>query len=269
MFRAAELNDADWLRNKYIEEQCSTVEIGKLVGAKPGSVGAALHKHGIPTRNWSDSQTKNFDDGLVLNESVLIGSLLGDGQLRPYNRQSNISVPRFKKKNKFYDHVCFVAKALFTKWEDRIFTVNGKLNGNIFQHFEISSYAHRELVDIYRKWYPASVGYKKVVPDDIVLDSTSLLHWFLDDGYSLRVKGAKYKTVFVVFCSESFSPDHQMFLCETMEKTFGLKTKLLRLKNRGTGYRIKVPTTEVEHFFDLIGPCPAEVPSMAYKWKVK
>jgi hypothetical protein len=263
-YKYIELSDKEWLIQKYVIEKLSTTTIANELGTAASVVRSSLKKHEIKLRNLSESQRLN-EDNFIVNESVINGSLLGDGQIRCYNKHSKISCPVFKKKNKHYDHVEYVAKLLFDN-KNRIFEVQNKYNKKYLTYFEIRSYANEKLIPFFKKWYPIENDYIKLVPKDIVLDDICLLHWFLDDGYSLYIKGAKKRNVFVVFCSESFSEDDQQMLCDQMKNKFNLNAKLLSVKGRGTGYRIKIPTTDVNLFFDLIGKCP--VSSMSYKWKI-
>ena len=55
-------------------------------------------------------------------------------------------------------------------------------NGKWCNCFVMRSLCHKELLPIYRDWYPESSGYKKIKPRNIEIDKAALLHWFLDDG---------------------------------------------------------------------------------------
>ena len=129
--------------------------------------------------------------------------------------------------------------------------------------------SYKELLPIYRKWYPKENNYKKVVPRDLELTPEHILHWFMDDGYSCfrnrhTATRVQKKQVIVCFCSESFTKEDQMFLIEQMDRKFGIKSSVRKTKG-GTGWRIFVHQSCADHFFEVIGPCP--VPSMQYKWK--
>ena len=68
----------------------------------------------------------------------------------------------------------------------------------------------------------------------------------------------------IVFCSESFVKEDQEMLCERIAAKFPLTPKLMK-SQWGTGYRIGLPQSQTQEFFEIIGPPP--VPSLAYKWK--
>jgi hypothetical protein len=124
----------------------------------------------------------------------------------------------------------------------------------------ICSFVHKNLVPYYEKWYPKLNKYKKSVPKDISLDEISLLHWFLDDGWSSYVKNH----IVVGICSQSFSQDDQLRLCGELWNKFGIKATVNHC-NSGTKYFIYIWRHYVKLFFDTIGKPP--VKSLAYKWK--
>ena len=285
------LNNESWLREKYIDEKMGTLEIAKLVGAKTSnSVTQALRKFGLPVRTIGEGLTINReDDGFIFNQNaleVLDGSLLGDASLRVWKKR-NINANAFIiKTNKFYDHVLYFSKQIYSTEEnakkyirEKKVTLTYKGIKKTFTYFNISTYSHYELTSIYNKWYPESNNFKKVVPKDIIITPTVLLHWFMDDGCSsLRKRDykenpkkkwlsrrRKENQVLITFCSESFSKEDQEMLVTQMNKKFNLCAKVIAC-GFGTGYRVKIPQSKAQYFFKLIGPCP--VPSFAYKWKI-
>ena len=281
------LNNKEWLNQKYIAEGLSTVEIAKIVGVKAAnSVRQALIRHGIKVRNLSDGLTfGRKSDQFELNKrsiQVLYGCLLGDGYLRCHNKRSSISNPYFAKINKFRDHITLVATELFNSVS--LAKVKESVNvcrGKSLIYYSMRSLSHVELKPIYDKWYPLCSGFKKVVPRGLKLTPLMIMHWFMDDGCSYRRKreykkeNPKYvwkngnakkneNQIIISFSSESFSKEDQEFLAGQMKNTFGLDAKVCPCQF-GTGWRIFIPQSQAQKFFEIIGPCP--VPSLAYKWK--
>lgn len=268
-FKYDSLNDKNFLHQKYIIEGLSTLEISTLIGSKSSnSVRQALIRNNIEVRDRSDGQTFGRDeDYFILNLSVIEGSLLGDGSLDIWNRESDISYPYFHKKNIHYDHVLFVT--------DKLFARNGKLrithygftkNDKYYEHFHFSSLTHKELQPLYHKWYPKENNYKKIIPEDINITNELLLHMFMDDGSShhRRKKKSSIKQIIIIIASECFSRDNQEMFCEKVNKKFGIKMSTTP-RNFGTGWGIKIPQSQASLFYEIIGPCP--VKSLAYKWK--
>lgn len=266
------LNNKEWLTQKYVEEKLGTRVIAKLAGAKTAnSARQALIKYGITVRNISDGLTVKNNDHFVLDEEVVIGSLLGDGYFVIWNSESKESYPRFEKKNIHKDHIGLVAEAIFSiNPMDRIEESNGiGCTGKPCTIFSIRSFAHKELKPWYDKWYPLSSGRKKVVPRDIEITPAVLLHWFLDDGNSYRRKAngkdrRPSRQILIRLCSESFTKEDQEFLIDKMYKNFGISSSLHGV-NYGTGYQIALKQTSADLFYKTIGPCP--IKSMEYKWK--
>jgi hypothetical protein len=263
------LNDKDWLQQKYEVEKCSTNVITELVGAKTAnSVRQALIRNGIEVRCISDGLTCNRkDDGFILNEEVITGTLLGDAMMNIWNEKSEKSYPKFRKRNKFYDHVLCVANILCgIAGKERIKEEWHNTNGKWHQCFCFSTLSHKELKPYFNKWYPENNNFIKLVPRDIILTPTVLLHWFLDDGSAYwRRKESVIKQVVITMCSESFSKEDQEWLCNKMREKFNLKCRVKPYSD-GTGWRIEFPQSQAKLFYEIIGPSP--VASLAYKWKL-
>lgn len=261
------LNDKEWLYQKYIIEGLSTPDIMVIVGGKtPNSARQALIRKGIKVRNQREGVIHGrIDDGFVLNEyttQVIEGGLLGDAHFDIYNKESDICAPAFRRKNKFRDHVKFVRDEIGCIQEITLY--HQKLNGKEFPAYQFETLTHGCLTPFYRRWwYPKSNDYVKLVPDDFVLTPISLLHWFLDDGYSCRRKRKTFQ-VFIGLCSESFTKNHNLFLVEQLRDKFNVKAVVIK-HSAGTGWRIRVPQSQISRFYEVIGDCP--VPSLAYKWK--
>ena len=263
-----QLHNKIWLKTKYIDDGLSTLEIAELVGAKSAhSVAQALTRANIEIRNKSDGQTFNRDtDYFVLDVPTIEGSLLGDGSLDVYNRESEISYPRFHKKNIFYDHIFYVANKIFSQNpESRISHYEKIDDGKLEQHFYVSSLSYKDLLPFYIKWYPKENEYEKVIPEDIQVSAEHLLNMFMDDGSSYRRRPlSKVKQITIVFCSECFTRDNQEMFCEKVNSIFSLGLKTTPV-NSGYGWRIRVPQSKAKLFYEIIGSCP--VSSMQYKWK--
>lgn len=262
------LNNKEWLFEKYIEKELGTVAISKLVGAKAAnSVRQALMRHSIPVRTIGDGlRAGKESDGFIINKPIIDGCLMGDGFLRKWNRESDNSFPYFSKTNKYYDHIKYVAKNLFgEKWRDRVGDSENKLFGKSFSYFRLRSLSNKGLNVFYERWYPKWNNYKKVIPEDMDISFQSLLNWFMDDGNSYRRrKESKTKQIIITLCTECFEKKNQQMLVDRINKEYGTICRV-HPYSQGTGYRIIVPQSKADDFYNIIGECP--VPSMEYKWK--
>jgi hypothetical protein len=267
------LNNQKWLKEQYIDQKKSTIQIAKELGIKTcNSVRQALIRAKTPVRDFSEGQTiTNEKDYLKIDEEVLTGCLLGDGSLMKYNKLSGKSFPRFSKKNKYEDHIEFVAKEMFSiLWKERIsFEVHKKYRT---KYYLLRSGVHKYLEPYFQKWYPKENNYKKVVPKDLVITPKVLLHWFLDDGYSTRRKGygRRCRQIKIALCTECFSKEEQDFLSKQLFDNFGIKSRVgpaswKNSKEVRHSWRIYINQSDADLFFKTIGPPPVQ--SLAYKWK--
>ena len=274
-FKYDQLNDKDWLYQKYIVDGLSTQNISDLVEVKTAnSVRQALLRNDIEVRNISDGLTRNReDDGFILNQSVIDGCLLGDAGLKIYNRKSEISNPNFYKKNKFKDHVEYVYDLLLSKKRMQIKqdvhkAYDERFKKEFYTCYGFRTLSHKILKPIYEKWYPKWNNYKKVVPRDIQLTPEVLLHWFLDDGSShlRKRKDSSKRQIVIILCSESFNKEDNEFLSFEMKRIFNLKSTVTSYnQGKGDRYRIYIPQSQADLFYDIIGSPP--VASLSYKWK--
>jgi len=260
------LNNKQYLYNTYVVKKKSLTDIQREVNCKSSnSVRQALIYHSIPVRNVSEGLCIS-NEKLVLDLDIINGSLLGDGFLSVWNKDSDKSYPVFQKKNKFKTHIQYVAKQLLPNtYKECIKAEVCRCNNKQLTYWRFNTKVQQSLSSLYGLWYPGGV---KHIPNDIMPTSKLLLHWFLDDG-STSWRHRKHKhhtktTVRLTFSSQSFIPEEQEILRDKVNKTFNLHMSL-RKTNSGTGYVLAIPETKTNMFFDIIGPPP--VPELAYKWK--
>jgi predicted transcriptional regulator len=59
----SQLNDKEWLQQKYVDEKMSITDIANLVGCKPGAIHSSLTHMGIKTRNHKEGWHTKFPEG--------------------------------------------------------------------------------------------------------------------------------------------------------------------------------------------------------------
>ena len=262
-----QLNDVEWLHQKYIVETKSTLDISKLLNIKAcNSVRQALIGAGIQVRTPSEGLRVN-NDKITIDLDILNGGLLGDASLSKFNKKSDKSIPFFHKTNKFLDHIELVAKSFYCDFSQYISISHNTCNGKDFEYFQFKTKADEQFIEHYNKWYPASNNYVKVVPTDLVLTPKTILHWFMDDGCAYRKYRPEFKKktneIVITFASESFTKEENEHLVEELNR-FSLNSRTIKCPT-GTGWRIKIPQTKNLDFLSLIGNPPIE--SLSYKWK--
>jgi len=275
------LYDEHYLKKLYLEDMLGAPEISSIIGCKNTAVYVALKKLNIPIRDTRGKQIcKGTSDNFVLNMPVIEGGLLGDAMLRCQGKQKNTnekSMPYFRRKNKFKDHIDWVAEQLCGQnGLARVKDVSAPMfTGAWCQCYEFTTRSHEELMPIYDRWYPRENNFKKIIPKDFVLDKISLLHWFLDDGSSsYRFRDSKKTNqVRISFSSECFTFEDQTRLVNQLNEFWSLGASLRFYKksttsnvNNGLLYRIHIAQSKSILFFETLGPPPVD--SLSYKWKV-
>lgn len=247
----------EYLEEYYIRQLWSMAKVAKYLGCNAGSIKYYLNKYEIPTRNLSYSHRIN---GYEFNgdEDVLYGSMLGDGSILRRNKNGLAS---FSKCNIGYDHIVYIGnKILGHNCENRIYEYQPKLSKR--PAFKFTTLCCDRFLLEYNKWYPKG---KKIVPKDLKLTPGIILHWFMDDGHSSWRNSQKNRTI-IGLSTESFTKHDCEFLSENLYR-LGIETRLGK-SHGGYGFKIFVRSESNRSFFDLIGQCPIEIPSMKYKWKI-
>jgi uncharacterized OsmC-like protein len=288
------LNNVKWLYSKYIDEKLSTLEIAKIVGCKCGSVQQAIHRFGLKIRSKIEShESKRHrdgkEDGFELNKETMFiinGGLLGDAGLKTTHDSKTASVA-YSKTSIHKDYLEYECEKVLGHCEYVRFVKTRDPEGRLCfgKYYAKKSYvfttlAHKELNPIFFKWYKQIDGKNiKIIPKDIEINEDTLLHWFMDDGYSYYVN-KKWKTLDgehsrkyarIYLCTQSFQKEELDALCNKIKCQFGLTFyprfhKRKKGVSQGSGYELELSIKNVKQFFEVIGPCP--VPSMEYKWKL-
>ncbi len=164
-------------------------------------------------------------------KSILIGTLLGDGTMR-------------KKKNAHLEiNHCRAQKALVDwiyKKFDRLVTTPPKWrkgNGNR-EAYRFATQKLPILTSFYNFFYENG---RKVIPDDLKLDSLSLAVWFMDDGSKSRSS--------IYLNTQQFSKFEQLKLIDFLKDQFGIDATLNKDK---IYYRIRIRTRCVKRFINLV-----------------
>ena len=234
------LNDIKWLYDKYINEKKSTVDIAKIAGCDAGSVWKSLRRWGIKARTRIEGKEASRDrdnkgDGFELTKDVLCilnGGMLGDAGMSL--SKSNTSSVVYRKTSIHKDYLEYECERILNNTNyDKYIRVRNEEGRICFdkyvakKSFCFSTLAHKELNPIFFKWYNQIEGRNiKVIPLDIELNNDSILHWFMDDGYSYVVckkyqtlKGEKtIKQIRVYMCTQSFQKEELDALCLKLYK---------------------------------------------------
>lgn len=178
-------------------------------------------------------------------ESVIIGTILGDGYLR--------IIPG--RKNAFLEvNHAFSAKS-YVDWKFRALKnicISGpkRRKGNDKRiAYRFYTKQHPQLTKLYREFYKNG---KKIVPNNLKLNRVILSVWFMDDGSKCGSSSFYLNT-------QQFSEEDQRKLLKRLE-ILGLYAKLNRDK---TYYRIRFLSSSIPKLQEMLKD--NLIPSMRYK----
>ena len=176
-------------------------------------------------------------------ESILIGTLLGDGALR--KKASTLLEINHSSKQK--DYVFW----LYSKFRDFINdSPKLRVNGPNRTSYRFTTRSIKTLNEFYKNFYTTK-GHK-TIPRKLKLNVLSLAIWFMDDGSKSRNA--------VYFNTQQFNLTEQEYLVSLLKQGFGLKATLNKDKKY---YRIRLSCESTKVFSTLVSSYL--LPSMRYK----
>jgi len=240
--------DAETLTRLYVEEGKTETEIARMFGTYQVKIGRLRREYCIPTLCRTDRLGLPAELTPRLR-SILVGSMLGDGGLRPTGSKTVGYVEHHSVKQKAY------LDWKVMEWGPFVSTIPPSDKGT-FRGFRIITHGCQTLWPFWEMFYPEGSGAKTFtnLPVDWV-DDLALAVWFMDDGS----KDGRY----VKFSVGPNKADQRAQM--QMLRRLGLNGKLY---GEGGDVRIGVNSrTGVNRFLDLVRPHMH--PSMAYKLEVQ
>lgn len=177
---------------------------------------------------------------------IAIGSVLGDGSLRPADLRGTSAL----------DVSQHNSKLPYLKWLyselNKGFDLNPifpKKGFNLHRFVTKSSLELGELRNTFyhggRKSIPSNIG-------DILDDPISLAVWYMDDGTLDRRNKYHFNSMFASYC---FTFEECEALKNVLQDNFGVKISVTRCKMRGKYYpRLYIWSESMEKFVDTIKP---------------
>ncbi len=180
-----------------------------------------------------------------LQKSVIIGTILGDGYLRiiPGRKNAILEINHSFKAKDYVDWKYLILKNITVSPPRRRRTNEGRIAYRFYTK-QLS-----ELTELYKIFYKDN---KKVVPDNLILNSTILSVWYMDDGSKCGNSNFYLNT-------QQYSLDDQRKLINKLEN-LGLKARLNKDKKY---WRIRFLSESLSEFKRLIGD--EIILSMKYK----
>lgn len=164
-----------FLRDLYLDQHKTETEIGRVFGISQAHVSRLRQKYGIPTLTKSDrfGLPDTLTDRL---RSILVGSMLGDGNLR----RSGTNTARYQEHHSVKQHEYLLWKA--EEWGVFTVAIRKADKGEYLGH-RLFTHACRALFPYWQLFYPSGSGPKTFtrLPVEWV-DGLALAVWFMDDG---------------------------------------------------------------------------------------
>ncbi len=181
-----------------------------------------------------------------IQQSVLIGTILGDGYLGMNGNNCRLQIKHSLQQKEYVNW-------LYKIFSNFVLTEPKKTELNGFRFWTIN---HPTFTWYHTLFYPN--GRTKVIPNtvkELLKDPLSLAVWYMDDGKRRPdCRGSFLDTI-------CFPVQQQLVLIDCLESNFGLRN--LRLHWNGDGYHIYIPAENADRFCNVISKYL--VPSMYYK----
>lgn len=172
-------------------------------------------------------------------QSVLVGTLLGDGCLAQHGRFHRLHVKHKASQRSLVDLKYSVFREFISM---PIHGFDQKLNGKRYPCFQFATRTHPVLTDWYFRFYQSR---RKVVPMDVAdrLTPLALAVWFMDDG-AADFAGVTFQT-------HNFSSEEVERLEGVLKERFDLVTSIR--SNRGRDI-IYIKASSIDRLEEVIRP---------------
>jgi LAGLIDADG DNA endonuclease family len=242
------------LEDMIIRKGMTPYEVAKELGYSEGgwsNIYAYCRQYGIEFDFTPHADLRNtpFTDE---QKSIVYGTLLGDGYLKPSNNRENPSyslVIAHGAKQKEYLEWKKEKLSNFIIKEDA-YIKQSKTKYNHSPTYRYDTIAHPFLTELRRKFYPNGV---KTVSKEWLnhIDELALAVWFMDDG-SLN---KRYGTMLI--STNNFSYEEHVLIQQWFLNRWDIPVKIESRKSSWTGktqYSIRINSSVAKRFREIISP---------------
>ena len=175
-------------------------------------------------------------------KAIVIGTLLGDGCLETNGRYVRLRTDHSERQKKYVFWKFYQIHNL-TSGRPRFVEYYDKRTRKIYKHWRFDTISTEKFTPYKNLFYANG---KKQVPlniKELLIKPLSIAVWFMDDGYRRKdCKGAYFNT-------QAYSKQGQRLLQETLEKNFGIRTRIHWARGKA---KIYIPSSEFDAFQNLI-----------------
>ena len=193
--------------------------------------------------------------------SIVDGLLLSDASLSQYqNSNFRLRIGQIVKHRDWIESL----KATFESYGVKvgIYNYTNYGFGKSLKHIALYTSRNQVMTKLRRRWYKNG---KKIVPNNLKINTLTLAHWFMGDGYTSWKDTAKSKTQ-IVLCTEGFGLEDNLKLKALLENQnyhFWLGTR-----KRKEHTQLNLGLTKSYEVFDFLNRVePFITPSFQYKIK--
>lgn len=180
-----------------------------------------------------------------LEQSIIIGSILGDGYMRIIPGRSDAFL-EINHSIKAKDYVDYKYQSLKRLCES---APKERISNGDRRAYRFFTKQFKDLTNLYKLFYKNN---RKVIPKKLKLDSLILAIWYMDDGSKSRDRDIYLNT-------QQFGTNDQKKLLNYLRE-LGIKSRLNKDKKY---YRIRILKESIIDFMNIVKPYI--VPSMRYK----
>lgn len=240
--------DKETLANMLYNQNMTPYQIAEALGYGDGgwsNIYAYCREYGLEfdfSKNYALHQTPFTQR----QQSIVFGTLLGDGYLRPTNGNSEncsyaLSLCHGEKQLEYL-------KWKFTEFAYFVTTKTFRINMRQFRGnaptYAFSTVSHPFLNEAHRICYSAN-GKKDITEQWLqYINPLALAVWYMDDG------SLNKRTHTVVLCTNSFSREGQLLAIDFLKRRYGIEAVLEPRRNDQTVIRINA--SQSRKFMDII-----------------
>lgn len=228
------------LRALYLEEHLTEKQIADRFNTTQVTVGRRRKKWGIPTLGKTGRKTASLPPLTSDQKSILVGSLLGDGHMKPVSSKT----ARFLERHS-------TAQEQYLRWKAEIFgpyvssiypVTKREKDGREYPGVEMATVTCEVLRPYYDLFYGGLEGARQFPSSlDKVFDPLALAVWFMDDGSCHR-----------------FHPTIAFGLDTLSLKRAARALRRLGLEPEVSGHEGETQTIlfpgQADRFFEIVGP---------------
>jgi hypothetical protein len=180
-------------------------------------------------------------------ESILVGSLLGDGWLTRLNLSTEKSTYCVKYNDKSFGYLNWIHEQVMELEPYEI-----KEKPEYTQHHFYTK-ARKDIGELRKVFYPDE-GEKRVPPQikEMLYDPIALAIWYQDDGTLDRRQKYHWNIRIATYC---FPYEDCVLLKETLEKNFGIYVSVCKCTMRNkVYYQLYVLSKSMNRFIEVVRP---------------